>query len=169
MNFKALNLTQSGIAQDSPMARPQPTLGVDFDTSYEIQARKMRVSQTYINNFIQNSGTATASGSFGNGQALNINTGLTPNVPFQNFPNFADPYIALYQGTSAVGSMQIYPFMGSGVVTSNYKVWSGFNYTSFDGVGSFYTVHVENVAAGAVSIFFISQWKYIFYNTGNNA
>lgn len=142
--------------------------GIDFDKQYEVQTKKIRASRVDIQEFIQNSEIATASGTFGNGQAVTVSTTLTPQVPFQNDPNFAIPYVAMYEGTAAVGSMQIYPRQGAGISVGDYNIYSGFDISSFNGTNSVWRAHVENVAAGDVDIYFQSQWKYIYYNAGTS-
>lgn len=166
MDFKSLNLNQYGLDNGSPISRAQDTLAMDFETNYDVQLRQMRLSQSHNVNFINLSTPATATGSFTTGQKLFVTTSLTPNVPHQNYPNFALPYIAIYQGTINSAAFQIYPVNGASVTFDNYKVIGDFDYQGLLGTSnaSFWSGEIENVAAGAVSVYFITQWKIINYN-----
>ena len=170
MNFKSLNLSNSGLSLNSPISRQSTTQGLDFETNYDIQTRKLRISQTNINDFITNSDVSTASGTFGTGQALFVSTSLTPNIPYQMFPNFAVPYVAIYQGTAASAAFQIYPTSGGSITPSQYSITGSFDWHDYQGdVGSYWSGQIQNVSAGAQSVYFVTQWKYILYNTAANS
>lgn len=127
--------------------------GVAFDNNYEIQTRSIRVS-----NFVNNSGTATALGTFADGSSLGIAARLTS--PFGR-ANFGVPYIAIYIGTAVVGSNQIYPNQGNNPLNVNnaWNIWSGFDWQAWNGTSSVYTVHIENNSGTAGTVFVVADYK----------
>lgn len=148
--------------------RPSKMSGVEFDAQFDVQLKKIRTSRVDIKDFVHNSNRATATGSFNTGDVLYLSTILTPKNEFKRDPNFAIPFLAIYQGTPS-GTSQIYPGQSPEVGTGNYAVAGDLDAgADFDGTNSVWKASIENIAAGAVSITFITQWKYLFYNAGTS-
>ena len=136
-------------------------IGVNWDKLYTAVPRRETLSSLSVKNLIQISDTASASGTFGNGQSLTITTNLTPNNLFSDARMLATPYVAVYEGTAAVGSMQIYPRYGAGITVGDYTTQSGYDYDDFDEFTEDFKVGITNVAAGNVSVYAVTRWRYI--------
>lgn len=164
----AATLTATLQSPDSPVYRQQQKFvpGVQFESQYEIQTRRVQASQIYVRNFVQLSGTAQATGAIGNGTTLLVSTTLTPQTPHQFDPNFAIPFIALYQGTVTIGSAQIYPRIGSGITPGAYTVQGGFDYHAYDGTNSVWSGAITDNSAGNQTILLVTQWRWLWYNNG---
>jgi hypothetical protein len=147
--------------------RPKKITGVEFESQFDVQLKKIRTSRVDIKDFVHNSNRATATGSFNTGEVLYLTTTLSPKNEFKNDPNFAVPFLAVYQGSPS-GTSQIFPGQSSSIGTGTYRV-SGELDLSYDGTNTVWKGTVENVSAGAVSITLITQWKYLFYNAGTSA
>lgn len=148
-------------------SQPSFVPGMDFAMQYQVQARFLRATQTNLKNFIQLSGSASVTGTFGNGALLYLQTTLTPVPPHQNDQNFALPYVALYQGTTATGTGQIYPQLGAGIGTDIYRIYGGLDFQNFNGTNSVWSGVIHNVAGGNVTILFATRWRYVYYNQGS--
>lgn len=136
-----------------------------FGLKQKIQTHRIKATSLTLNKITQLSAAANASGTIGNGTTLFLNTKLTPNAPIAQFPNFAVPYIALYQDT-AVGSNQIYPAVGAGVTPGAYTVQGGLDYQSYNGTNSSWSGIITDNSAGGHNILFYTQWKFIALNPG---
>jgi hypothetical protein len=141
------------------------TLAYDFDLSYEVQQRRVITSTLNVNNLVSNSSGGTVSGSFITNSSVRITTTLIPSVPYLTQPTFGVPFIEIYQGTAAVGSLKIYPNYGVGIANKQYSIHAGFDKSSFDGLNSPFTVNVENNTGTTQNIFGVAQWKLLFYNS----
>ena len=135
-----------------------------------IQQNRIRMSQANIKNFVMTSNTSSASGGISNGVTLFLDTTLTPLAPHQNDVNFAQLYVGVYQGTAAVPAFQIYPQAGGSITPGAYTVGGDYNYTTFATATpqalSAWSGMITNNSAGAQTIYFITQWKYLQYNNG---
>lgn len=157
-----------------PVARPRAIGGFQFETQYEVQGKAPKLSNAPVQNLIQISEQNTGSGPVSYGNAVIVATTLTPDNLYSQSKTFGHPYLAIYQGTSAVGSMQIYPYQGAGANIRDFEVRSGFdagpnNSTDWDGINSVFVVTIEKLSAGTVDIFVTSQWAYIQQNSGTSA
>jgi hypothetical protein len=162
------NLTDTMQSPDSPVYRQQKNFvnGVQFESQYEVQTRRVQASQIYIRNFVQLSSSASATGTIGNGTTLTLTSTLSPQTPHQFDPNFAVPFVALYQGTVAIGSAQLYPKIGSGITPGAYTIQGGLDYHTYDGTNSVWGGAITDNSAGNQTILFVTQWKWIWYNNG---
>ncbi|MDE1868230.1 MAG: hypothetical protein KGI08_11060 [Thaumarchaeota archaeon] len=140
-----------------------------FGLKQKIQAHRIKATSVTLKDFVQLSNNSTASFSFsGTGQTVSFSTTLTPNPPIGTFSNFAVPYIAIYQGTTNDANFQIYPGIGGSLLSGNYHCYGGFDWHTYDGTISAYSVTVENVNVGTptAKLFFVSQWKWLRYIPG---
>lgn len=142
--------------------------GIDFDIGYEVQTNRVRSSRAAFADFINNSGSATVSGSFtATGQTIVVTTTLAANSPYINSQLLAAPQLNVYQGTSIVGSLQMYPGRGAGITIGDYEFNSGYDQQTTNGTNIVYRVLLENVnKTGTTQIFAVSQWRYIIENAG---
>lgn len=156
---------------DSPVQKENAgTLPWQIGTHETVQQNSLRTSQVNIKRFVQLSGTASGTVGIGNGTTAFLATSLTPLSPRLYDINFAVPYIALYQGTVAVGSMQIYPTVGSGITPGAYTVQGELDYHGF-GTSNPQTLSiwkgiVTDNNAGNQTILFATIWKILNYNSG---
>lgn len=142
--------------------------GIEFDRSFEVQTQRVKASSSSIQKLIQESDTASASGSFTTGDSLTVTATLDPqNISTGAIP-LGIPQISIYQGTAVDDFFQIYPKSGGSVTPSNYKFSSGFDWGSAaaDGSDIVAMVSIDNVAAGTVSILAAVKWKYIADKSG---
>lgn len=153
--------------EGSPISRNKGRMtGIEFDRTFEVQATRIKASQASTRNLVQISELGDATGSFDTGQAVALTTTLSPANTFSQARMLATPYVDVYEGTAAVGSMQLYPVMGAGIANGDYEVMSGYDLADFDEYVENYKISVENVAAGAVSIYFRTRWRYISERSG---
>lgn len=130
-DFKALGLDARGRSLTSPSNRfPPPVRGMDFDSGYQIQTKTLRVSQV-----VSRTGLLSAVGTINTASNVTVTATLEPNEQDRQ-PNFAIPYIAVFQATSAVGSLQIYPRYGNGILATQYQIHSGFDWMQWNGTNS---------------------------------
>lgn len=164
MDYDKLGL-DSRLRAKSALSNIYPPIvrGVDFDGQYQVQTKNIRVSQ-----LVGTSEVATATGGMDNNTSLTISATLNPNKS-NNQPNFALPFLAAYIGTSAVGSMQLYPRYGAGIANAKYQVHSGFDYQSWNGTNMVFRVTVENNSGGSQNIFVTGRWKVLGYGYGTSS
>ena len=139
---------------------PSEIRGVDFDTGYDVQTKKIRISQ-----LVGISAIATASGSFNTAASVTVTTTLTPNAQDAQ-PNFAIPFLAIYTGTAAVAANQLYPKFGSGIANAKYSIHSGFDYRTWNGTNTVFKVNIENNSGTTTSIYVDTRWKPLDYGYG---
>lgn len=137
-----------------------------FGYNQSIQSKQMRLSSVNLSKSVLNS--TFSSGTFGiaNNTTINLTTKITNNTPHGLDPTFSLPHIGLYQGTAQVGSLQIYPALGNGIATAKYVCWGGYNYQSFDGIVTAWTVSISNTSGGSQTIYYAIQHKYLQTNSG---
>ena len=142
--------------------------GVEFNSRNEIQSRFALLSNINVKNFVIISGTASGTGAIGNGTTLYLSTTLVPDPPHQFDINYADPYLAVYQGTAADSAYQIYPTYGGSVTPGAYTVQGGLD---FHGLGtsnpqtlSIWKGTITDNSAGNQTILFATVWKWLQYN-----
>lgn len=152
---------------DSPAARNRGRMsGVEFDRSFNVQTRRVKASQSATENMVQISPIAVAAGTFGTGTSVTVETNLTPDNNFSRARILSMPYMAVYEGTAAVQANQIFPSLGANIAVTDYETSAGFDYGSFDEFIESYKVNISNLAAGDVSIYAITRWKYISERSG---
>lgn len=143
---------------------------VDFDSQYEVKTKSSRMSAMLNDNFVVFSNIGTASGSVGAGTRVFATTTLHPgpNVPLaDSYRNFGLPLTALYEGTSAVGSMQIFPNQGNGIASDKFRMFAGFDYALSTGSTVVYKIMIHNTAGTTADLYFLSQWKYTDHGVPN--
>lgn len=167
-DYQNLGLDKNLKKIDSLAVKPQQIQGIDFESDYEIQTKRIRASQSAITDLIRNSGSTTASGSFTNtGQTLVITTTLTPDPSYLNSRLLALPQVNVYQGTAIIGTLQMYPGRGAGITVGDYEFSSGYDQQTTNGTNMVYRILVENVnRTGTTQVFIVSQWRYIQENAG---
>lgn len=145
---------------------------IDNQDRYVVRTGKFKSSATGNNAFIGISNISTAAGTVGANQYAFVNTTIDPiNAPNSDqYLNFGVPFIAIYEGVSAVGSMIIYPSVGNGISTGKFQCHSGFNYASglWTGVNSVWTVTVQNTAGSTANLYVETQWKYTNHGIPNS-
>lgn len=143
--------------------------GMQFDSSYEVQTKRIKTSQSAITNFwnISEVGTIIGVGPYNNGDWVTLTSLLTPQTPYQQKRTFGTPYISVYEGTVFAPASKIYPQQGSNIGNGDYDVKAGFDLSDLDNVNSVFQVNVANLAAGPVSLCFQVLWKYNVDSAGS--
>ena len=144
----------------------KPATQQEISQVFNQSVKAINISRpNFPSDFIRNTSTATGTASFGTGTWLTIDISLVPRAPDYSRKQFGFPYVSIYEGTSAVGSMEIFPAQGNGITFGDYRTKSGFDLNQYDGTISSYTVSLENVAAGNVNIYIEAAHAYLAYNT----
>lgn len=153
----------------SPITTEGKMSGVEFSRKFNVQTTRAKVSSIGVQNFIQETGTDTATSSFTTGQSLLVTATLDPEQLYSTAKPFGIPQISVYQGSSADDTMQIYPRSGSSITPGNYIFDFGFDWGSAnsDGTNVVAMLAIENIAAGAVDILVKIKWKYIANRDGS--
>jgi len=150
--------------EGSPATEVRPKTAFSFETGYEVQGRKIRVSQAQIRNFVKRIEATAGPTTIGSGVTLYLTSTLDPQPPFQNVNIFAHPYINAYEGTVGAGSMYIWPDLGVAVTDSNYKVEHGFidsGTRGFTGVNEAFMLRITNNSSGSKTLYFETEWRYL--------
>lgn len=167
MNYQDINLTNRLVSTRSPLFRLQKeSMKTSLVAVPVVRAQRLKVSQTSIRNLIQRSDTASAVGTVANADSASVTITLTPDNVFNGAAVQGNPYVAIYQGTVAVGSMQIFPSYGSGITVTDWDIHSGFDYNYFAGTQEKYTVNVANISGGDLPIYVDATWKYVSERAG---
>ena len=168
--MNTLNLDYNLMPLNSPIAERKGVPPWKLGADQRLQQNRIITSQINIKDFIQISGTASATGTIENGTTLFLNTSLIPQPPHQTDVNFADAYIAIYQGTASIGSLQIYPTTGAGITPGAYTVQGGLDYhglaTASPQALSIWKGIITDNSAGNQTILFATVWKWALYNSG---
>lgn len=152
---------------NAPVTQPRSDPAFTFETHNEVQGRRIRSSMVNLDHFIQHPATGTVSGGpFGDGTSFNITSIIAYNPPYTEKPIFGIPMLSIYQGTAAVGTLQIYPKFGSGIANNTYHIHSGFNYAQWDGKNLPFAVNIENNTGAPQNAYAVVQWKFVEYNQG---
>lgn len=157
--------------QKNPNLVPPGTVPWQFGFNQKIQTKRMKFSVVNINNPGTISNQAVQTGTAGAGSTLFVVDTLVPQPPHGTAMNFAIPYVAVYQGTSAIINNQIYPILGSNINYGSWSIQSDFDFGTFStfnpgSVISAYTTTVHNNMGAAGTFFYVSQWKYLNLNSG---
>lgn len=168
-----MNLNNRLQPLDSLPAKQQFVSGVEFEAHYEVQARRVKTSTAQIDQLVLFSGTATGSGQIASGTHVIVTTTISPRAVFKDQNISGIPMMAIYEGTAAVGSMQLYPGIGAGIAADKFRIASGYDYSAWLANGTPatlpYAVSIYNTAGTTVDIYIISQWKYSSNNAGTAA
>lgn len=171
MNYEDLGLDPYLRSLNSPSNRITRIPPLQFDSLYEVQTKNVSVSSLNSANLVQLSNGVTASGSVAAGTHVHLNTTLSPNLSVLGtaYKNFANPFVAIYEGTAAVGSMQIFPGFGGGISADKFRFASGFDYAALgNGTASTYRVRIHNTTGTTAQIFAETKWKILEYSSVNN-
>lgn len=150
---------------------PQSQVPWVYGQLQKLQAKRIKLSSIQIKNPGTISNQATATGTVQAGSTLFVIDTLTPQPPHGTEMNFAIPYVAVYQGTSANAANLIYPGMGSNISYGSWTINSDFDFFNFSNtnpgsVTSVYNTIVHNNMGVAGTFFYISIWKYLNLNNG---
>lgn len=142
----------------------QPILrGYDFISKF---TTRIKSTQAQVGDLVQWSPQASGTTNMGAGSSVMWNIQLSPTGKFAGNRNMGDPYVALYEGTSATGANQIYPGLGSSVTGTNWTVRSGYDLHATDGTDSYYNIYVRNNGTSASDTLIVARWRYIQNNAG---
>lgn len=150
---------------------------VNFDTlqvnSYAQRDRFRRITQRDIDpgavkpgklqGFIFGTETANASVAMANADNINLSTSITQNDEYELQGN---NYIALYVD-SVTAANQIFPSVGDSQDITEWQItgpaydWHDWNTSSFAKHIEYSTLNIENISAGAVTLYIRSKWRYI--------
>lgn len=164
-----MDLNNRYLSKTSPLNKNRFIGGMDFDSTYEVQTKRVKSSTMEIENFIRNSTTGTIGLSVDNNQTANITFTLSPKVSFKSNQNMALVYAAVYEGTSAVAGSQIYPSVGGSQTGTAYEVRSGYEYDSAHGTNTVFTVAVTNKSGGSKNIYYRANAVYIQERYGESS
>lgn len=170
-DYQDIGLTKSLIKIDSPLIRGYHTRvpNLNFAAQYEVDTRVTRTSISQTKNLIRSTSIGDASGGpFTDGQSLRATFILNPDNIFSTSRNIAQPEVAVYQGTAAVGSLQIFPSAGAAITPTDYSFWAGFDLEQSSEFNSHYVVVINNIAAGTQNIYVEARHKYIQDNSGTS-
>lgn len=162
-----INYDKFMLPRDSLITQPRnEVLGIDYALRYDIQSRNPRFS-----NLVAVGGTATGSGQITAGSCVVITTTISPAVFHDNDRILGIPFLAVYEGTTGVGTMQIYPALGSGQVLAPDKFLShsGYDYGYFDNDNVSWSVTLTNTSGTTADIFVVTRWKYVKNNAGTSS
>jgi hypothetical protein len=148
--------------------RQQFTPGIDFDSRYEVQSGILRSSSVALGSILNESGGTTAIGTFNIGSSFNLTSQLQFNPPYQGIPISGIPYVALYQGTAAIGSNQIWPAKGVGVTNGRYIATGWFDLATWDGTIAVWRGQLIDTSGTSSQTFAFSvRWHYLNYTLAN--
>lgn len=148
-----------------------PVVPWKYGIQQKIQVKQGKFSRVNIKSPGTLSNQATATGTIGAGSTLFVTDTLTPQSPHGTEMNFAIPYLAVYEGTSAIPNRQIYPLLGGSQNWGSYSFQNDFDWNTFSTItpGSIISVAnltIHNNMGGAGTFFYVSQWKYLNMNSG---
>lgn len=156
----------------SPLNNPTKQPGIRFDAQYELQTSKARIS-----NLVQISGSATGQFTCGTGAALTFNVNIARSrnpsqVNLNSTRNMGIANIAVYEGTSDHGSVQIYPSLGTSIAYNKFNAWGGPDWQRWSGSTStsVFSVTIVNMNAGTTAnIFVVGQYQFVQNNAGTSS
>ncbi len=137
-------------------------------------------NQNNLYNLIGTTDLFAVSGTVANNKNAFAQTIITPQqftrFNFSENMNMGAPFVAIYEGTAPIRSMQIFPVVGTAITANKFICQAGFDWqTSFGTTApiisskSVYTVTVFNNNAGTTAnLYFVSQWKYTANNGGTS-
>lgn len=151
-----------------------PKIPYVFGIQQGIESKYQKSSRLSIKTPGTLSNNAAGFGTFGNGGSLFLSTTLTPQTPHGSEMNFAIPYVAIYQGSYPLSGtvdahFQIYPTIGGSVTPFSYVVQGFFDWHLTDGTISAWGGAIQNNTGSTGTITFITQWRYLSFNSGTVA
>lgn len=145
--------------------------GYKFQRWYEPRTSRIRVSRVDITHLVALSNVGSASATVTTGQFVTLQSTFRLNrfngtaLIYGTESAFSIPLVSVYQGT-VNGTAEIFPYLGSGISVGAYRPYGGLNFgRSSGGSITVWSGVIENVSAGTQNIIFLSQWKYIDYNS----
>lgn len=158
-------------APSSPGSLPPRQTPWQFGMNQKIQTRQIKVSRINVKLPGTISNVATATGTVGAGSTLFVTDTLTPQPPHGTDMNFAIPYVAVYEGTAAIPNRQIYPLLGGSQSWGSYSFqndldWNTFGTSIPGSIISTSNLTIHNNMGAAGTFFYVSQWKYLNFNSG---
>lgn len=169
-----LNSYQNPI--DAPVSRdrtpPEKYTPWQFGRTQKIAAKQARFSRFDIKNPGSISFLTTTIGTIAAGSTFNYTATLTPLSPHANEINYAFPYIAVYAGTIKNAANQLYPALGTSQTWGNYLFqgasdWQVMASTIPGTVTNAYTLAIHNATGSPGTVFIVSQFKYLNFNSGS--
>ena len=142
-----------------------------YGIQQKIQAKQAKFSRINIKNPGTVSNQASLISTIGAGSTQFITDTLTPQSPHGTEMNFAIPFVAVYEGTAAVPNRQIYPLLGGSQSWGSYSFqcdndWNTFATAIPGSIISAVNMTIHNNMGGAGTFFFVSQYKYLNFNSG---
>ncbi len=160
---------------DSPINQqgslPTPVVPWKYGINQKLQYKQGKFSRLNIKNPGTNSNQASLTSTIGAGSTQFITDTLIPQPPHGTEMNFAIPYVAVYEGTAATPNRQIYPILGGAQNYGSYAFQCDNDFNTFStilpgSVISVFTMQIHNNMASPGTFFFVSQFKYLNFNTG---
>lgn len=151
---------------------PQKYNAWQFGRTQKIAAKQAKFSKINVKNPGSISSLTTLTGTIGAGSTLQFSNTLTPLAPHANEMNYAIPYIAVYEGTAAIPTNQLFPKIGSGKSFGSYSFqgendWNLLSQIAPGSVISAYSLVIHNNMGAAGTVFCVSQFKYLNFNSGS--
>jgi hypothetical protein len=149
---------------NSPIATRPNTFYLD--QLKEIESKSIQLSQIKLVKFcaLSNAAAAQTASMLEQNNGVTLTTSLTPVNPPTGYKSFGMPFIAAYEGTAAVGTLQIFPSYGDSSLEGDYYIQNGYDYASYSGTNSVYKLYVRREAAGSAHLYFVTQWKFFDSN-----
>jgi len=161
-NYGSIGLNNRLQANTSPIANYSRIPGYDFENQYEMKGRKLIASKLNVSSIVWNSQTGEATGDFTISSTLIVTSYLGNNNPKQNEPILGIPYLTIYEGTSDLGTNQIYPITSTAVGLTKYHCQFDHDLKRNDGVLSSYAGLVTNtVGTASTTIYARVRWMYL--------
>lgn len=165
------NNTIQGITPFGQNPLPPKQVPWQWGQHQSIKAKQIKLSKVNIKNPGTLSNIATATGTIGAGSTLFVTDTLTPQAPHGTEMNFAIPYVAVYEGTAATPARQIFPVLGGSQSWGSYSFmadydWNIFSTTVPGSVISDINLTIHNNMGAAGTFFYVSQYKYLNFNSG---
>ncbi len=166
-----VNIANIGVPPIRQNDSVTPVVPWKYGVQQKIQAKRAKFSQINVKNPGTVSNIASATGTIGAGSTLFVIDTLTPQTPHGTEMNFAIPYLAVYEGTSAIPNKQIYPILGGSQSWGSYSFqndldWNTFATASPGSVISVNNLTIHNNMGAAGTFFYVSQYKYLNFNSG---
>ncbi len=155
--------------------QPQAVSGMVFDSTTEVQTKRIPASAS-----IGTSGLDSVSFTLGTKAGENIIATINP----KNYKNMtmAIPMVALYEGTSADKTNQIWPLSSHASQNNNFKIIAGYDYQEWSAptqippgtipiyTNTVFSMSILNENAGTTAnIFGLFQWKYMTARGGTTS
>jgi hypothetical protein len=167
-------LNKYGQPLDAPIAQGQVVPAIppwQEGVGQKIQAKQVKLSRANLLNPGTLSALKTVTGTISSGSTQQITHTLVFQSPHGTELNFAIPYISVYEGTAAIANRQVYPILGTSQTYGSYSISGGFDYHAFatttpGSVISAYSLLIHNNMNSSGTYYYISQYKYLNFNSG---